>query len=253
MFRFIINTIIIGVLSAGNLFASNVDQLMAEANKQYSDGKFDDAVKSYESIIKQGYRSDILYYNLGNAYYKSKNIPAAILNYERALLLNPGDENIKFNLDLAKTFTVDKIEPLPEFFLKTFFSKFRQLMSTNGWAYTGIFFLIATLVLSYFFWFTYSPNVKRITFSAGITTLVLVLLSFTFSFQQKDNIEKHGYGILTPSVVAVKSSPSDSGKDLFVLHAGTKVKIIDSVGDWYEISIADGNMGWILKETMEKI
>lgn len=253
MFRFFLSAIFAGVLSIGNLNAANVDQLMAEANKQYSDGKFDDAAKSYESIVKQGYRSDILYYNLGNAYYKSKNIPAAILNYERAMLLNPGDESIKFNLDLAKTFTVDKIEPLPEFFLTTFLNKFRQMMSTNGWAYTGIFFFIVTLVLAYYFWFSHNPNLKRITFSAGILSIVIVLLSFTFSSQQKNNIEKHGYGVLTPSVVAVKSSPSDSGKDLFVLHAGTKVKIIDSVGDWYEISIADGNMGWILKETMEKI
>jgi len=253
MFRFIINAIFAGVLATGSLHAANVNQQMAEANKQYSDGKFDDAVKSYESIVKQGYRTDILYYNLGNAYYKTKNIPAAILNYERALLLNPGDENIQFNLDLARTFTVDRIEPLPEFFLITFFKKFRMLMSTNGWAYVGLFFLIVTLVLVYFFWFSHNPSLKRITFSAGIFAIVIMLTSFTFSFQQKSNIEKHGYGILIPSVIAVKSSPSDSGKDLFVIHAGTKVKIIDSVGDWYEVRIADGNMGWILKETMEKI
>lgn len=126
-------------------------------------------------------------------------------------------------------------------------------MSTNGWAYLGIFFLIVTLVLAYYFWFTHNPTLKRITFSSGILTIIIVLLSFTFSFQQKKNIEKYSYGILTPSVIAVKSSPSDSGKDLFVLHGGTKVKILDSVGSWYEIRIADGNIGWILKETMEKI
>jgi len=253
MYRYILNTLIVGVLSLNNLVAVNVDALMAEANKSYSDGKFEDAVKAYESIVKQGYKSDILYYNLGNAYYKTKNISSAILNYERALLLNPGDENIKFNLDLAKTFTVDRIEPLPDFFMVTFFNKFRQFMSTNGWAYTGIFFFIVSLVLAYFFWFTYNPSIKRITFSAGILTILLTLLSFTFSFQQKNSIVNHAYGILTPSVVAVKSSPSELGKDLFVLHAGAKVKIIDSVGDRYEIRIADGNMGWILKETMEKI
>lgn len=253
MFRYILNTLVIGVLSINSLIAVNVDALMVEANKSYSDGKFEDAVKAYESIVKQGYKSDILYYNLGNAYYKTKNISSAILNYERALLLNPGDENIKFNLDLAKTFTVDRIEPLPEFFLISFFNKFRLFMSTNGWAYTGLFFLITSLVLAYFFWFTFNPSIKRISFSVGLLTILITLLSFTFSFQQKNNIENHSYGILSPSVVAVKSSPSDSGKDLFVLHAGTKVKIIDSVGDWNEIRIADGNMGWILKETMEKI
>ncbi len=253
MLRYILNTLIIGVLSINSLTAVNVEVLMVDANKNYSDGKFDDAVKAYESIVKQGYKSDILFYNLGNAYYKTKNISAAILNYERALLLNPSDENIRFNLDLAKTFTVDRIEPLPEFFLVSFFNKFRLLMSTNGWAYTGLFFFIVSLVLAYFFWFTNNPIIKRISFSGGIFTILIALLSFTFSFQQKDSIVNHHYGILMPSVVAVKSSPSDSGKDLFVLHAGTKVKIIDSVGDWYEIHIADGNIGWILKETMERI
>lgn len=126
-------------------------------------------------------------------------------------------------------------------------------MSTNGWAYMGLFFLIASLAFAYFFWFSYNPNIKRITFSVGILTVLITLLSFTFSFQQKNSIVNHRYGILIPSVVAVKSSPGDSGKDLFVLHGGTKVKVIDSVGDWYAIRIADGNMGWILKETMEKI
>jgi tetratricopeptide (TPR) repeat protein len=253
MTRFILNILILGALSINGLFAQSVDVLLAEANKSYTDGKFDEAVKTYELIVSRGYRSDVLYFNLGNAYYKSKNIPAAILNFERANLLNPGDENINFNLDLAKTFTVDRIEPLPEFFMVTFFNKIRLFMSTNGWAYTGILFLLISLVLCYFFWFTYNPNLKRITFSVGILTAILTILSFTFSAQQKNHIINHDYGILFPSVVAVKSSPGESGKDLFVLHAGTKVKIIDSVGDWLEVRIADGNQGWVLKETAERI
>jgi tetratricopeptide (TPR) repeat protein len=253
MIRYFLNILILGALSINSLFAQSFDVLMAEANKSYSDGKFDEAVKTYESLVSKGYRSDVLYFNLGNAYYKSKNIPAAILNYERANLLNPGDENINFNLDLAKTFTVDRIEPLPEFFMVTFFKKIRQFMSTNGWAYTGVLFLVISLVLAYLFWFSYSPSLKRITFSVGIVTALITILSFTFSAQQKNNIINHNYGILFPSVIAVKSSPGESGKDLFVLHAGTKVKIIDSVGDWLEVRIADGNQGWILKETLERI
>jgi len=253
MTRYILNTLIILVLTVSGLFAQSVDNLMADANKSYTDGKFDEAAKAYESILSKGYRSDIIYFNLGNAYYKSKNIPAAILSYERANLLNPGDEYINFNLDLVKTFTVDRIEPLPEFFMITFYKKIRQFMSTNGWAYTGIFFLAISLVLAYFFWFSFSPNLKRITFSVGILTVLFTILSFTFSAQQKNNIQNHNFGVLFPSVIAVKSSPSESGKDLFVLHAGTKVKIIDSVGDWLEVRIADGNQGWILKETVERI
>jgi len=253
MLRYILNILIIGVLTTNNLAAANVDNLMSTANKSYTEGKFDEAVKAYESIISQGYTSDKLYFNLGNAYYKTKNIPAAILNYERASLLNPGDEDISFNLDLAKTLTVDRIEPLPEFFMVTFFKKIKHIMSTNGWAYTGILFLIISLGLAYFFWFSYSSNIKRITFSVGIFTLLITILSFTFSAQQKNSIVNHNYGILFPSVIAVKSSPGESGKDLFVLHGGTKVKIIDSVGDWFKVRIPDGNIGWVLKETLERI
>lgn len=253
MFRRLVNIIIIGALSVNALFAGNQETLLSTANKSYTEGKFEDAIKSYESLINQGYSSDIVYFNLGNAYYKQKNIPAAILNYERAVLLNPQDEDINFNLELAHTFTVDRIEPLPEFFMVTFFRNFRQMMSTNGWAYTGILFLAITLALASLFWFTFNPRLKRISFSVGIVTVIALLLSFTFSVQQKNSITKHNYGILFPSVVAVKSSPGDSGKDLFVLHAGTKVKILDSVGEWYEVRIADGNKGWVQKETLEKI
>lgn len=253
MIRTLLNIFIIAALSSNALLADNQQVILSDANKSYTEGKYEDAIKAYESLVSQGYKSDVVYFNLGNAYYKQKNIPAAILNYERAALLNPGDEDINFNLELAHTFTVDRIEPLPEFFLYTFFRHIRQLMSTNGWAYTGILFFTITLALAAFFWFTFNPNYKRLAFSIGLLTAIISLSSFTFSVQQKNNIVKHNYGILFPSVIAVKSSPGDSGKDLFVLHAGAKVNILDSVGNWYEIRIADGNKGWILKETLERI
>lgn len=253
MLRYIINILLLGTLTSNVLFADNQSTLLAEGNKSYTDGKYDDAVKSYESLIKQGYKSEVVYFNLGNAYFKSKNIPAAILNFERALVLNPSDEDIKFNLELAQTYTVDRIEPLPEFFLVTFFKNIQKWMSTNGWAYLGILLLVIVCISVATFWFTYNPFIKRITFSIGIISLIFMLFSFTFSARQKNQILDHNYGILFPSVVAVKSSPGESGKDLFVLHGGTKVKILDTVGEWYEIRIADGNKGWILKDTLEKI
>jgi tetratricopeptide (TPR) repeat protein len=253
MIRILLNIFIIAALSSNALLAENQQVILTDANKSYTEGKYEDAIKAYESLVSQGYKSDVVYFNLGNAYYKQKNIPAAILNYERSALLNPGDEDINFNLELAHTFTIDRIEPLPEFFLFTFFRHIRQVMSTNAWAYFGILFLAISLALAALFWFTYNPNSKRLSFSVGILTALIALTSFTFSVQQKNNIIKHDFGILFPSVIAVKSSPGDSGKDLFVLHAGAKVNIIDSVGDWYEIRIADGNKGWILKDTLERI
>jgi len=250
MLRYILNIVLVGLTASNVLFAANLDSLLLTANSSYTSGKYDDAVKAYEAILYQGYESDQVYFNLGNAYFKLKNIAAAILNYERAARLNPGDEDISFNLELARTFTVDKIEPLPEFFLKTYIGNLRSAFSSDGWAWLSILFLVLTLVAAGVFWFTFRPAVKRVTFALGLLALLLTIASAGFSAQQKNRIAHHNYGILFPSVVSVKSSPGDSGKDLFILHAGTKVQITKSVGDWVEIRIADGNKGWVLKESV---
>lgn len=253
MLRLLINVLLSFFVGLNMVFAANIDSLMTSANEHYKNGKFDEAINSYESIIKQGFQSDVLYFNLGNAYFKHKNIPAAILNYERAQLLNPGDDDIRFNLDLSRTFTVDKIEPLPEFLFTKFLRSIRNTMSTNGWAYLGIILFTFTLLSAAIFWFTYRRGIKKITFSIGLITLVITITSFIFSYQQKKLLTNHEYGIIFPSVIAVKSSPGVSGKDLFILHSGTKVKITNSIGDWLEIKIADGNKGWALSDVLQRI
>ncbi len=250
MLRYILNIVLVGLTASNVLFAANLDSLLLAANSSYTSGKYDDAVKAYEAILYQGYESDQVYFNLGNAYFKLKNIPASILNYERAARLNPGDEDISFNLELARTFTVDKIEPLPEFFLKTYIGSLRSAFSSDGWAWLSILSLVLTLVAAGVFWFTFRPVVKRVTFALGLLALMLTIASAGFSAQQKNRFVHRSYGIVFPSVISVKSSPGDSGKDLFILHAGTKVQVTKSVGEWVEIRIADGNKGWVIKESI---
>jgi len=253
MLRYFLYIIAIGLTSSNIIFASNLDSLITSAKDNYTNGKYDEAIKNYESILGQGYESDQIYFNLGNAYFKIKNIPSSILYYEKASLLNPNDEDINFNLELAKTFSVDKIEPLPEFFFYALLNKIRSMFSSNGWAYLSVFFLIVMLVSVGFFLFTYQPLIKKISFAIGLLSIIIMFSSIVFSAQQKNLILKHYYGIVFQSVISVKSSPGESGKDLFILHAGTKVKITNSVGDWIEIKIADGSKGWVLSDTVQVI
>ncbi|MDX9853505.1 MAG: tetratricopeptide repeat protein [Tenuifilaceae bacterium] len=223
---------------------SHLDSL-SMANRLYSEGKFDKAAQLYESVLKMGYESPELYYNLGNAYFKQQRIASAILNFERAALRNPSDEDIQFNLELARSFTVDRIEPIPTFFLSAWFSSISSWFSSNTWAYLSMLFFAITLVLGGFFMLSNRISFRKMAFALGAVSIVLTLATASFSAKQRNLITKHNYAIVFKSVVPAKSSPDTSGKDLFILHAGTKVKITNSIGQWYEIRLADGNKGWI--------
>lgn len=250
--RIFITFTLIGA-TLGSLLAQKPQMLIDKADKLYTEGKYQDAISNYEAVVGQGLQNAELYYNLGNAYFKIKNIPAAILNYERAHLLNPDDEDIQFNLDLARTYTVDKIEILPEFFLVSFIKGFRNWFSSNSWAYIALFSFALVLALALFFWFSRSFEIRRYAFGVAVFLSVIFVLSLIFSISQKNQVVKRSSAIVFAPVVSAKSSPDDSGKDLFILHAGTKVELIRPVGEWCEIKIADGNKGWIPKISFQKI
>ncbi|MGE0076493.1 MAG: tetratricopeptide repeat protein [Bacteroidales bacterium] len=237
----------------GSILAQKPEMLIDKADKLYSEGKYQDAISNYEAVVGQGLQNAELYYNLGNAYFKVKNIPAAILNFERAHLLNPEDEDVKFNLDLSRTYTIDKIETLPDFFLVTFVKNIRNWFNTNTWAYIAAFAFTAILSLILFFWFSRSFEIRRYAFSVAVMLSIVFIISLVFSVSLKNQVANRNHAIVFAPVVSAKSSPDDSGKDLFILHAGAKVELIRPVGDWCEIKIADGNKGWIHKETFQKI
>ena len=237
----------------GSLLAQKPQMLIEKADKLYTEGKYQDAISNYEAVVGQGLQNAELYYNLGNAYFKIKNIPAAILNYERAHLLKPDDEDIEFNLDLARTYTVDKIEVLPEFFLVSFVKGFRNWFSSNSWAYIALISFALVLSLALFFWFSHSFEIRRYAFGVAVFLSMIFVVSLVFSISQKNQVVKRNSAIVFAPVVSAKSSPDESGKDLFILHAGTKVELIRPVGEWCEIKIADGNKGWIPKTSFQKI
>jgi tetratricopeptide (TPR) repeat protein len=237
------------VITFFNLNAAE-NQLIKAANDFYIKGDYANAIKNYEQVLNSGNESAELYFNLGNAYYKSKKIDFSILNYERAKLLNPGDEDINFNLELARTYTIDKINTMPEFFLSVWIKSVSHIFSSNLWAYFSLTVFIFTLVAFLFYLFSSSIGIKKIFFWLGIILLAISLTGFIFSYQQKSLLTNRDMAIITNAAIPVKSSPDESGTDLFVLHEGTKVQVIDKAQNWLYIRLADGNKGWIEKTAL---
>ena len=203
--------------------------------------------------MKEGEAAEV-YYNLGNSYYKAGDIAKAILNYERALLIQPGNADIRANLEIARAKTIDKVIPVPEVFFVSWTKSLINCLSVDAWAKVGVVCFFLLLASLYFFFFSKQIVWKKIGFIAGIVFLVLVLLANVFAFQQKNELlNRNNAIVLTPSVT-VRSTPSESGTSLFILHEGRKVEIKDnSMREWKEIRLEDGKVGWVPASSVEVI
>ena len=198
-------------------------------------------------MIDQGYVSSGLYYNLANAFFKLNDIPSAILYYEKALKLNPKDEDINFNLRLANSRIIDKIEPVPEFFLKKWWKQIVHIMGPDQWARLGIVIFVSILVLLSVFFLSRSVILRKTAFWTGMILLVIFVFSMYTGYYGHQELKKEHDGIIFTPTVTVKSSPTDNSVDLFVIHEGTKVRILDDLEGWTEIRIANGSVGWVKK------
>ena len=217
-------------------------------------GRWDDAVSGYEMISDMGLESASLYCNTGNAYAKSGNVPFAILYYERALKIDPSYEDAAYNLVLMNNRIQDRIDPVPEFFLTKWMKDISYIMDSDAWAIVALVLLALTLAM--FLLFLLAPTVagRRTGFFTGLVLLVFMCFALGFSVSQKKASMNADMAIVTRPVVSVKSSPSsEASKDLFILHEGTKVTVLDQVGTWNNISLADGRQGWLPAATMERI
>ena len=226
---------------------------LKEAETAYTQEDYTQAIALYENILTNYGASGEIYYNLGNAYYKAGKIAPAILNYERALLMNPGDKDFRFNLEIAKLRKVDRIEPLGEFFLTQWFRAVQNLFSVDTWASIGIACFILFIGCLILFLFSKWMKLKKTGFYTGIILLFLVICSNLFAWNQKKAIIEHRNAIIFAPTVTIKSSPDASGTDLVNLHEGTKVYIRSTLGEWHEIELEDGNVGWIPQKDLEKI
>lgn len=224
-----------------------------DADAEYSKGNYQQAIKDYEELLKAGESAEI-YYNLGNAYYRTENITRAVLSYERALLLNPADDDIRFNLQMARSKTIDKITPESEMFFFTWYRSLVNLMTIDGWAHLAIASIILTLILALVYLFAGHLILRKIGFYGGALFLIIFLLSNLFAFQQKQMLMKRNGAIVTAPSVTIKKTPVANSADQGVIHEGTRVDIIDdTMRDWKEIHLADGREGWIPATQIEKI
>lgn len=248
------------ILLAGLPFAAQaqqkdyMDSLWNAANVAYTEGRWADAIADYTFISDAGMESAKLYCNTGNAYFKDGNVPKAILNYERALKLDPSYEDARFNLDLLNSGIQDRIDPVPELILAAWARKLCYITDSDNWAVMFIIFGAVCLALVLLFLLGSSVSARRTGFFAGIAALLLALMSLGCSVWQKKDYMKADEAIIMRPVTSVKSSPSgEAAKDLFVLHEGTKVRILDNIGTWCNIELADGRQGWMQAGDMEII
>lgn len=247
-------TLLLSLGTSMNIQAKDLDSLWTAGVQAYTDGKFSDASAAWTSIEESGQKSAKLYYNLGNAWFKQGNYPKAILNYERALRLDPSYSDARYNLEFTSNFVQDKIEPVPEFILKGVARKVCYVMGSNAWAVIFLVLLAAALVMGLLFLLGSSVGKRRAGFYCGIVLLLLSAGALSFSIWQKSDSVKTDTAIVMSPVSSVKSSPSSgSSKDLFVIHEGTKVTILDEVGSWKNIALADGRQGWITSNELEVI
>jgi tetratricopeptide (TPR) repeat protein len=245
--------IIVFLVFGSQLFASDNLLLIEQANKYYDESEYSLAVETYETIINNGFESDKLYYNLGNAYFKPNNLPMAIFYYEKAKKLNPYDADILFNLEIANGRIIDKIEPVPQFFLFKWWDLLVKSRTMEQWARVSIFSFIIFLVMALVFLLARLVWLRKTGFWVGVLSLALFILSFILANQQYNSFNHRSEAIIFTPTVTVKSSPRDNSTDIFVIHEGLKVQLTNQVGDWYEIKIADGSKGWIKENDVKLI
>jgi len=236
-----------------NSFAGEMEEKFKRAGEYYSNGVYHDAIILYEEILTEGQESFKLYYNLGNAYYKLNNFPKAILYYEKALILEPLNEDLKHNLALVNSKIPDKIEPIPLIFYKQGWIAFHNLLSGDTWAI--LFLVLLNLFFIFSALFILNPGYlsRPLIFWLGVTFLVFTTTAFGFAAQKYNYAKEKPEAIIFSPSLTVKSSPSRSSVDLFVLHEGTKVQITDQIDHWIEIRIANGSKGWIQEENVGRI
>lgn len=250
MMKKFIYTIMFAALSLA--VSAQTDKIAADS--AYVKGDYKAAIEIYESLAANNGESADVYYNLGNAYYKSENIAKAVLNYERALLLNPDDEDIRFNLELARSKTVDKVAPEYKFFLMEWLEGIINLLSISAWSVLAVVSFVVMLLTLLLFLFGKSVSTKKTGFIIALFSLFITIFANLSALHRYHYLtERNDAVIMEPSVTA-KSTPSNSGTELFVIHEGRKVKISDdSMREWTEIELEDGHKGWIPSSSLERI
>lgn len=233
--------------------SASAEQLWEMANAAYNEGNFEKAAATYEQILAQNLHSAALYYNLANAYFKQGELGKALLNYNRASRIAPGDEDIRHNQEYAEKMTKDSIEKIPEFFLTTWLRSVRGAMSCTAWTVLSIVMLAVALVMALLYLLAQRMSLRKVGFYTMAVALLLFVATSVFAISERNQLVGHTEAIVMSTAASVKSSPDRSATELFVLHEGTKVSIGATTDGWAEVRIADGRKGWIEDKRIERI
>lgn len=236
-----------------NAFSFDAEKNMELGNQVYSEGLYDSALVFYKEIADNGFESAALYYNMGNAYFKNNKLPSAILFYEKARKLAPNDEDIQYNLSIANTMIVDKIEKVPELFYKHWWNYFYNMFDANTWTVISIISWVILLFFIAIFILSQSRGFKKTSFYVGLLFLFLTIATTGLASQKYYYTKEQKEAIIFTPTITAKSSPTQNAVDLFVVHEGTKIVIMDSVQDWVKIKIPDGSIGWLPADSLKEI
>lgn len=233
------------LLTAFHAAGQSPEQLASQAAKAYNIHQFPVAIKLYEKIIAGGYESYGLYYNLGNAYFRNNEFAPAVLYYEKALKLSPNNDDIKHNIEVINNKLTDKVEKVPELFYKRWWKQLLNIMDIDTLATINIIFLTLALLLIAIYIAASNLLIRKFSFWTGFTLFLLFSIGIFAASQRNHYLTNNHEAIIFAPTVNIKSSPDENSKDIFVLHEGTKVTLLDIVADWQEIRISNGSTGWI--------
>lgn len=233
--------------------SSNNEMLFSKANQYYNQGKFEEAIDNYMQILASGEESSSLFYNLANAHYKLNHVPESIYYYEKSLALNPENEDATNNLAFANQMTIDAITPLPKTWIQNFSNTITTIFSPNTWAILsilGVFFFVISFLLYYF---SEKTGIKRIFFTAMLATLIFTIGTYFIADFHWKNTQNEKFAIIFDKNIRVLSEPNNHSNELFLLHEGTKIKVLESLNSWVKIKLADGKTGWINENSIKII
>ena len=249
----VILTFVMAFLGTATLQAQESEQqLFDEANAAYNNGDFEAAVEGYTKIEDLGKESAMLFFNKANAYYKLKNYPMSILYYEKALVLDPTNEDIKTNLQIANLTKVDKIDPVPQSVFVKWWQAAKDSLRPNAWAWLSLTLLFLALVLLLVFFLSRTQALRKTGFFLALIFFVFFVFAVIFAAQSRHDYFTHDDAIIIAPSVTMMSAPVKSGQELLILHEGTKVKVVGSMDDWNKVRLSDGNIGWIKADNMRE-
>jgi tetratricopeptide (TPR) repeat protein len=230
-----------------------IDSLFMNANRLYHQGDFEPALEGYHEIVLKGFESADLYYNMGNAAYRSNSIGHAILYFEKALKLEPAHEDATHNLEFVSRYRLDTFDEVPHLFLGAWIHWFVQLFTEKTWSILALLFFMVLLSGLLVYLFSRQIVLKKLGFINGLVALLLFIITFSSALSRYRDIVNPDAGIILAPSVVVRSSPSESGTELFILHEGTEIEMKEVVSGWQNIKVPDGREGWIMAGNFESI